>query len=44
MLLTKLYIININIIKRCKDPFILFYNKSNRLFIIIEDRLELTKL
>jgi hypothetical protein len=44
MLLTKPYIININIIKRYRDPFILFYNKSNRLFIVVEDRLELTKL
>jgi hypothetical protein len=44
MLLTKLYIINIDIMKHYRDPFILTYNKSNRLFIIIEDRLELTKL
>jgi hypothetical protein len=44
MLLTKPYIININIIKRYRDSFILTYNKSNRLFIIIEDCLKLTKL
>ena len=44
MLLTKLYIIDIDITKRCRDPFILFYNESNRLFIVAEDRLELTEL
>jgi hypothetical protein len=44
MLLTKPYIINIDIIKHYKDPFVLSYNKSNRLFIVVEDRLELTKL
>jgi hypothetical protein len=44
MLLTKLYIININVIKRYRDSLILFNNKSNRLLIITEDRLELTKL
>jgi hypothetical protein len=44
MLLTKVYIIDINIIKHYRDSFILFYNKSNCLFIVVEDRLELTKL
>jgi hypothetical protein len=44
MLLIKPHIININIIKRYRDPFVLSYNESNRLFIIAEDRLELTKL
>jgi hypothetical protein len=44
MLLTKPYIININIIKRYRDPFVLTYIKSNRLFIITKDYLELTKL
>jgi hypothetical protein len=44
MLLTKPHIININMTKRYRDPFVLTYNKSNRLFIITEDRLELTKL
>jgi hypothetical protein len=44
MLLTKPYIINIDIIKRYRDSFVLFYNESNRLFIIVEDYLELTKL
>jgi hypothetical protein len=44
MLLIKLYIININVIKRYRDSFILFNNKFNRLLIIIKDRLELTEL
>jgi hypothetical protein len=44
MLLTKPYIINIDIIKRYRDPFVLTYNKSNRLFIVIEDCLELIEL
>jgi hypothetical protein len=44
MLLTKPYIINIDITKRYRDSFILFYNESNRLFIIAEDRPELTEL
>jgi hypothetical protein len=44
MLLTKLYIIDINITKRCRDSFILSYNESNRLLIVAEDCLELTKL
>jgi hypothetical protein len=44
MLLTKPHIINIDIIKRYRDSFVLSYNKFNRLFIIIEDYLELTKL
>jgi hypothetical protein len=44
MLLTKPYIINIDITKYYRDPFILFYNESNRLLIIAKDRLELTKL
>jgi hypothetical protein len=44
MLLIKLYIININIIKRYRDSLILSNNKSNRLLIIIKDRLELTEL
>jgi hypothetical protein len=44
MLLTKPYIININIKKRYRDPFVLSYNESNYLFIITEDCLELTKL
>jgi hypothetical protein len=44
MLLTKPYIINIDITKRYRDSFILFNNKSNRLLIIIKDRLELTEL
>jgi hypothetical protein len=39
MLLIQLYIININMTKRYKDPFILINNEFNRLFIIIEDRL-----
>jgi hypothetical protein len=39
MLLIKLYIININIIKRYKDSFILFNYKFNYLFIIIKDYL-----
>jgi hypothetical protein len=44
MLLTKPYIININIIKRYRDSLILSNNKSNRLLIIIKDCLELTEL
>jgi hypothetical protein len=44
MLLTKPYIININVTKRYRDSLILFNNKSNYLLIIIEDCLELTKL
>jgi hypothetical protein len=44
MLLTKLYIVDINMTKRCRDSFVLTYNKSNYLFIVIEDRLELTEL
>jgi hypothetical protein len=44
MLLTKLYIINIDITKHYRDPFILSYNEFNRLFIVVEDCLELTKL
>jgi hypothetical protein len=43
MLLTKPYIIDINVIKRYRDSLILSNNKSNRLLIITEDRLELTK-
>jgi hypothetical protein len=44
MLLTKPHIINIDITKRYRDPFILSYNESNRLLIVAEDRLELTEL
>jgi hypothetical protein len=44
MLLIKPHIININVIKRCRDPLILSNNKSNRLLIITEDRPELTEL
>jgi hypothetical protein len=44
MLLTKPYIININVTKRYRDSLILSNNKSNRLLIIIEDCLELTEL
>ena len=44
MLLTKPYIININMTKRYRDPFVLSYNESNYLLIVAEDRLELTKL
>jgi hypothetical protein len=44
MLLTKLYIVNIDITKRYRDPFVLSYNESNRLLIVAKDRLELTKL
>jgi hypothetical protein len=44
MLLTKPYIIDINMTKRCRDPFILSYNEFNYLFIIAEDRLKLTEL
>jgi hypothetical protein len=44
MLLTKPYIININVTKHCRDSLILSNNKSNRLLIIIKDRLELTEL
>jgi hypothetical protein len=44
MLLIKLYIININVIKRYRDSLILSNNKSNYLLIIIEDCLELTEL
>jgi hypothetical protein len=44
MLLTKPYIININVTKRYRDSLILSNNKSNYLLIIIEDYLELTKL
>jgi hypothetical protein len=44
MLLTKPYIININVTKRCRDSLILSNNKFNCLLIIIEDRLELTEL
>jgi hypothetical protein len=39
MLLTKLYIIDINITKRYKDPLVLFNDKFNRLFIVVKDRL-----
>jgi hypothetical protein len=39
MLLTKLYIINVNIIKRYKDFLIFFNYKFNYLFIIIKDYL-----
>jgi hypothetical protein len=44
MLLTKPYVINIDITKRYRDSFILSYNESNYLFIIAKDRPELTKL
>jgi hypothetical protein len=44
MLLIKLYIVNINVIKRYRDSLILSNNKSNCLLIIIKDRLELTEL
>jgi hypothetical protein len=44
MLLIKPYIININMTKPCRDSLILSNNKSNRLLIVIEDRLELTEL
>jgi hypothetical protein len=44
MLLTKPYIINIDVTKRYRDSLILSNNKSNHLLIIIEDRLELTEL
>jgi hypothetical protein len=44
MLLIKPHIININITKRYRDPFILSYNESNYLLIVVEDRLELTEL
>jgi len=39
MLLTKPYIIDINITKRYRDPLVLFNDKFNRLFIVAEDRL-----
>ena len=39
MLLTKPHVININMTKRYRDPFVLINNKPDRLFIIIEDRL-----
>ena len=39
MLLIQLYIIDIDIAKRYKDPFVLINNEFNRLFIIIKDRL-----
>jgi hypothetical protein len=44
MLLTKPYIIDIDVTKHYRDFLILSNNKSNRLLIIIEDHLELTKL
>jgi hypothetical protein len=44
MLLTKPHIVDIDITKRCRDPFVLSYNESNRLFIVAEDRLELTEI
>jgi len=39
MLLTQPYIIDINMTKRYRDPFILINNELDRLFIIIKDRL-----
>jgi hypothetical protein len=44
MLLTKPYIIDINVMKRYRDSLILSNNKSNCLLIVIKDCLELTKL
>jgi hypothetical protein len=44
MLLTKPYIININVTKRYRDSLILSNNKSNCLLIVTEDYLELTEL
>jgi hypothetical protein len=44
MLLTKPHIINIDVMKRYRDSLILSNNKSNRLFIVIEDCPELTEL
>jgi hypothetical protein len=44
MLLMKLYIVDINVTKRCRDSLILSNNKSNCLLIITEDCLELTEL
>ena len=39
MLLAQPYIIDIDIIKRYKDPFVLINNELDHLFIITEDRL-----
>ena len=39
MLLIQLYIIDIDMTKRYKDPFVFINNKPDRLFIIIKDRL-----
>jgi len=39
MLLTKPHVININMTKRCRDSLVLSNDKSNRLFIVAEDRL-----
>jgi hypothetical protein len=44
MLLTKPYIININVTKRYRDSLILSNNKFNYLLIIIKDYPELIKL
>ena len=44
MLLAQPYIIDIDIAKRYRDPFVLINNEFNRLFIVTEDRLQLTKL
>jgi hypothetical protein len=44
MLLAQPYIIDIDIAKRCKDPFVLTNNEPDRLFIVTEDRPQLTKL
>ena len=39
MFLIKLYIIDINITKRCKNSLVFFNDKFNRLFIVVKDRL-----
>jgi hypothetical protein len=44
MLLTKPYIIDINVTKHCRDSLILSNNKSNYLLIVTKDCLELTEL
>ena len=44
ILLVKLYILYINILKLCSNPFILLYNKLNSLLVIIKDINCFTKL
>jgi hypothetical protein len=39
VLLAQPHIIDIDMTKRCRDPFVLTNNKPNRLFIVTEDRL-----